>query len=403
MNNIIKSLDLQNSKLPDILRQNNPISNNGIFEIKDNSFVEKSVHMEECGAYASVRYTFHNQDNHDFILANIYNSHKQNPSDNEKILQHIIKINPNDVEQIQLPIRNDFFGYTLTRTASKPESSNVFVHASLTKYDQFDNDLPINKFIQEYHNSTLSTNTNDFTLSASLNMFDYVSNKTVTGISDALANGFGQANWDLSVNWGGRNASSNVAVSVNSTDAGDTMDFFVTGYDREENLLNETVTLNGTSDVILTNQYMRITEMVQSGVTNTINGGTIKAFFNDGITDHVLAVVGIQHGRSNMAYYLCPPGKRAIIKRLEVFCSLHNNDIIVRLIKYNDYKDTSPPYVIKEFFLTDVVDYTMGRDLNYLLTNNEEVIITIEPTSSVSGDNHVSCQLEIYEFEDFLN
>ena len=403
MNNIIKSLDLQNSKLPDILRQNNPSSNNGTFEIKDNSLIDKSIHMEESGPYASIRYTFHNKDTNDFILANIYNSHKQNPTDDEKVLQHIIKVNPNDVEQIQLPIRNDFFGYKLTRAVSKPESSNVFVHASLTKYDQFDNDLPINKYIQEYHNATLSTNTNDFTLSASLNMFDFVSNKTVTGISDALANGFGQANWPLSLNWGGRDTLSNVHVNVNSTAAGDTMNFIVSGYDEALNFLTETVTLNGTTDVSLTNQYMRITEMVQSGITNTINGGTIKAFFNDGITDNVLAVVGIAHGRSNMAYYLCPPGKRAIIKRLEIFCSLHNNDIIIRLIKYNDYQDTSPPYVIKEFFLSDVVDYTMGQDLNYLLTNNEEVIITIEPTSTVSGNNHISCELEIYEFEDFLN
>lgn len=128
-------------------------------------------------------------------------------------------------------------------------------------------------------------------------------------------------------------------VNVSSTDIDDTAGgsgartLFIQGLDSNYNILNETITLNGQTNVSSVNQYLRVwrCDVRLSGAHNS-NEGTIS------ITQHsiLLGVIEPDDGRCQSALYTVPNGYTAYL--IDMYCtSSEDKDIEyeVALMPYN--------------------------------------------------------------------
>lgn len=109
---------------------------------------------------------------------------------------------------------------------------------------------------------------------------------------------------------------------LTGTDA-DTARILISGLDANYAPISETVTLNGTTGVQTTNQYLRINQMqVVSGnpagaVTLTnLAGSTTYAKINSGV------------GRTQAAIYTVPAGYTYFLQRVNIYTSLNGNDYV---------------------------------------------------------------------------
>jgi hypothetical protein len=110
-----------------------------------------------------------------------------------------------------------------------------------------------------------------------------------------------------------------VTMTLASTSASDNTraTTLVSGLNSTWDAITETVTLNGTSNVTTTNQFLRINSMVMTstGTGQTTNVGTITAK-NGGIT---YAQINIGVGRSQAAVYSVPNGYTMYITSINAF------------------------------------------------------------------------------------
>lgn len=98
--------------------------------------------------------------------------------------------------------------------------------------------------------------------------------------------------------------SSAVAMTIVSTSASDTTtQVIVVGLDASYNVLRETVTLNGTTDVVTKGLFLRVNQLdVVPGTTNPVGVITAK---NGGVT---YGQIAIGTGQSNMSIITVPAG-----------------------------------------------------------------------------------------------
>ena len=120
-----------------------------------------------------------------------------------------------------------------------------------------------------------------------------------------------------------------LTMQLVSTSAGDTANITIVGLDASYNLLTETLTLNGTTNVPTVNQYFRINGIsVTSGsATNPVgvvtlsNGGVVYAQINTGVINGVTSSVGT----SQMGVYTVPAGYTFYGYRYGAYSSFNGN------------------------------------------------------------------------------
>ena len=110
-----------------------------------------------------------------------------------------------------------------------------------------------------------------------------------------------------------------VTMTLASTSASDNTraTILVSGLNSSWDAITETVTLNGTSNVTTTNQFLRINSMIMTstGTGQTTNVGTITAK-NGGIT---YSQINIGVGRSQAAVYSVPNGYTMYLTSINAF------------------------------------------------------------------------------------
>jgi len=110
-----------------------------------------------------------------------------------------------------------------------------------------------------------------------------------------------------------------VTMTLVSTSASDNTraTILVSGLDSSWNLITETVTLNGTTNVTTTNSFLRINSMIMTstGTGQTTNVGTITAK-NGGIT---YSQINIGVGRSQAGVYSVPNGYTMYLTSINAF------------------------------------------------------------------------------------
>lgn len=107
-------------------------------------------------------------------------------------------------------------------------------------------------------------------------------------------------------------------VNITSTSTSDTSagvgcrTFYLQGVDQEFNQINETITMNGTSNVLSTKSYIAITRgYVLSAGTSLCNVGDITAT-TETSTLRLMTVQAL-HGQTQIGIYIVPKGKKAIV------------------------------------------------------------------------------------------
>lgn len=103
----------------------------------------------------------------------------------------------------------------------------------------------------------------------------------------------------------------------------DTARVLINGLDANYNIISETVTLNGTSNVTTTNSYFRINGMqVTSG--NPANSVVLQDLTNT--TTYAKINAGV--GRTQAAIYTVPAGYTFYLERVNIYTSLNGNNYV---------------------------------------------------------------------------
>ena len=107
---------------------------------------------------------------------------------------------------------------------------------------------------------------------------------------------------------------------------GDTAKINIVGLDYAYNPISELVTLNGTTAVATTKEYLRVNSMSVSvgSATNPANSVYLKNLA--GTVTYAQINVGI--GRTQMGIYTVPAGHTFYLQRVAVYTSLNGNDFV---------------------------------------------------------------------------
>jgi hypothetical protein len=134
-----------------------------------------------------------------------------------------------------------------------------------------------------------------------------------------------------------------VTMTLASTSASDNTraTVLINGLDSSWNLLSETVTLNGTSNVTTTNQFLRINNMIMTstGTGQTTNVGVITAK-NGGVT---YAEINVGIGRTQAAIYSVPNGYTVYLTSINAFSGdASSSNFINYRVKSTNNTQTNP-------------------------------------------------------------
>lgn len=105
---------------------------------------------------------------------------------------------------------------------------------------------------------------------------------------------------------------------------GDTAQITVIGLNSNYELTNEVVTLNGSTPVATTKQYLRINSIFVSAGSATNPAGAVYLKNSGGTVTYAQINAGI--GRSQAAIYTVPAGYTYFLQRVNIYTSLNGND-----------------------------------------------------------------------------
>jgi len=109
--------------------------------------------------------------------------------------------------------------------------------------------------------------------------------------------------------------SSALTMNVVSSAVGDTaVTILIIGLNADYEIIQETLTLNGTTTVTTTNQYYRINDVITT-VGNALGDVTVS----NGVTTYAKILAGT--GRNQAAIYTVPKGHCFYLERIDAFCT----------------------------------------------------------------------------------
>ena len=106
--------------------------------------------------------------------------------------------------------------------------------------------------------------------------------------------------------------------------AGDTAQITIVGLDANYAPISELVTMNGTTPVATTKQYLRINSMFVSAGSATNPAGIVYLKNSGGTTTYAQINAGV--GRTQAAIYTVPAGYTYFLERVNIYTSLNGND-----------------------------------------------------------------------------
>jgi len=166
--------------------------------------------------------------------------------------------------------------------------------------------------------NTESTTSADWSMQVARGLVTGASQVNIFAFSDSVKTTF-YTLWELTGTTQYAFPASAVTMTLASTSASDNTraTIVVSGLNSSWDAITETVTLNGTSNVTTTNQFLRINSMVMTstGTAQTTNVGIITAK-NGGIT---YSQINAGVGRSQAAVYSVPNGYTMYITSINAF------------------------------------------------------------------------------------
>jgi hypothetical protein len=171
-----------------------------------------------------------------------------------------------------------------------------------------DNPLPVRSIINSVESSPFQWQLarGQVTGATSVNIFGYNSS---IGTSP-------QTVWDVSSDYTFPPSASILTIKSTSSLDNANARILITGLDSNWNLLNESLALNGTSNVSTTNSFLRINQMimVHNGASQNTNVGTITAKRNGDNNTYAQINPGI--GKTQMALYSVAAGKTFYLTKI---------------------------------------------------------------------------------------
>lgn len=154
-------------------------------------------------------------------------------------------------------------------------------------------------------------------------------------------------------------------LRISSSDAADTSagtgarTIRIVGLDADYNVINETVTLNGTSNVTTTQSFIRAhTASIQSVGSGGVNAGTITVRQNV-TTANIMLSMQIGRNQTNCSAYTVPAGFTAYMRYLHVACGNAANVAIAGNIWTRSFggvfRSRRPFFVGDNFRLADTI------------------------------------------------
>ena len=116
------------------------------------------------------------------------------------------------------------------------------------------------------------------------------------------------------------------AVMYLSGSNGDTAKITIVGLNASYTLTTEIVTLNGTTPVATTNEFLRINSMFVSTGSATNPAGAVYLKNSGGTVTYAQINSGV--GRSQAAIYTVPAGYTYYLQRVNIYTSLNGNDYV---------------------------------------------------------------------------
>lgn len=107
---------------------------------------------------------------------------------------------------------------------------------------------------------------------------------------------------------------------------GDTAQITVVGLDSTYNIISEVVTMNGTTPVATTKQYLRVNSMFVSAGSATNPAGVV--YLKNQAATVTYAQINTGIGRTQMALYTVPAGYTFFLQRVAIYTSLNGNDYV---------------------------------------------------------------------------
>lgn len=133
---------------------------------------------------------------------------------------------------------------------------------------------------------------------------------------------------------------------------GDSATITIVGLDASYAPITEVLTLNGTTPVATTKQYLRINSMFVSMGSATNPAGAVYLKNSGGTVTYAQINAGV--GRTQAAIYTVPAGFTYFLQRVNVYTSLNGNDYVT----YQN-KTISPAGVVQ---LTQQAPFAMGYE-----------------------------------------
>lgn len=116
------------------------------------------------------------------------------------------------------------------------------------------------------------------------------------------------------------------AVMYLSGSNGDTAKITIVGLNASYTLTTEIVTLNGTTPVATTNEFLRINSMFVSTGSATNPAGAVYLKNSGGTVTYAQINSGV--GRTQAAIYTVPAGYTYYLQRVNIYTSLNGNDYV---------------------------------------------------------------------------
>jgi hypothetical protein len=190
--------------------------------------------------------------------------------------------------------------------------------------------------------------------------------RNIFGYNSAIGTEYIAA-WELNTSYVYPNAA--LKMSANSTSASDTsVTIRVVGLDQNYDVISENLTLNGTSDVVTTNEYFRINDVIT--IANNAIGNI--SLTNNSTT---YARVAANTGKNQASIFTVPRGHEFYLYRIDCFCATAtlNN----RILFFRNYTRSPSDVVLQVAQTTFSETMNIQRRIPFRYTEKTDIQLQV--------------------------
>ena len=170
-----------------------------------------------------------------------------------------------------------------------------------------------------------------------------------------------------------------------STSTSDTDEMTIEGLDSDYNKITETVTVNGTTAVVTTNEFKRVYRMIYNHTAD--NAGTITLRTGSG-TGTVVSQIDIGYSQTLMALYTVPAGYTAYLLQLGASVN-KNKDVQIKM--YQRELNRS----FKILHLTEMFENTYSMNFPLPIKIEEKTDLEIRASEAETNNTRVTATFDL--------